>query len=122
MNFENKNILVTDDEPIMREILCDLFQNLGCITFEASNGKEAYNIAMQNQIDVVISDIRMPGGSGVELLENLRAKHPSQPIVILISGYSDLSMEDALKKGAQSMISKPFDRKSLLTTIEKYLS
>lgn len=122
MSLENKNILVTDDEPIMREILCDLFQNLGCTTFEASNGREAYEIAMKNKIDVVVSDIRMAGGSGVELLEHLRARHPSQPVVILISGYSDLNPEEALKKGAQAMIAKPFDRKSLLSAIEKYLS
>ena len=64
-------ILVVDDEPDLRELLADEFEYAGHKPFLASNGKEAYDLCTNEEFDAVISDVRMPGGDGIELLEDI---------------------------------------------------
>lgn len=114
-------ILVVDDEPDLREVLCDEFALAGANVSTAENGRKALEMLEQMSFDAVVSDIRMPGGNGVELLENIRKKNPAKPTVILMTGYADLSLEEALHKGADAMFNKPCDLDDVVVAIERSL-
>lgn len=121
-NERSIRILLVDDEPDFREILGLSFKRLGYQTFFASNGNEAFNIIKNTPVDVVISDILMPGGTGIELLDRVKELRPDTPIVLLVTGFSELSTEEAHNKGAEALISKPFDMKTIHETIGRLLT
>jgi DNA-binding NtrC family response regulator len=107
------NILVVDDDEALRETLADLLvPDYQVMT--AASGKEAYEIVKQNSIDVVLSDVCMANGTGIELLQWIRASHGSHPAVVLITGHSQTATEEAIKIGAFAVLTKPFTRKSLI--------
>src|SRR5581483_5939283 len=116
----NKDVtlLIVDDEPDLRDIVADSFTNAGYHVLTASNGSEAFDVVKHNKVDVIVSDVRMPGGDGIDLLCKLKEINPDSPNVILATGFSDLSLQEAYDKGASSMIAKPFERKALLAAIE----
>ena len=106
--FEDKTILVVDDEPDLREITSFEFEYKGATVISASGGHAALEIVKKQKIDLVISDVRMPEGSGGELLlamkeQNLLKKTP----IILMTGFSDLTRESAIKSGALELFYKP---------------
>jgi CheY-like chemotaxis protein len=115
-------ILVVDDEPDLREIISSRFQMEGSHVTLAENGESALKILERNDFDAVISDIRMPGKSGTELLEVLKATQNTSPkkalpAVILISGFCDLAHKDALARGATALLVKPFDLDDMITAV-----
>lgn len=120
--FKDTRILLVDDERDFREAMAFYFQRLGCQVFLAANGKEAFNIVQSQPVDVVISDIRMPGGDGVEFLDRVKALCPGTPIILLITGFADISTEEILNKGAEALLSKPFDQKVLQETVLRLLA
>lgn len=104
-----KTILVVDDESDLREILCEEFEALGATVLCAENGSKAFDLFNSHSIDLIVSDVRMPGGDGVDLLKKVRARYPfAPPHVFLITGFADVTSHQALALGAQGMISKPF--------------
>lgn len=114
-------ILVVDDEQDFRDVLTFEFQRKGAKVLTAANGRDAFEIVKNEQVDVIISDICMPNGDGVELLDKTRAWHVEVPVVLLVTGFSELSTEDAFNKGAQALLAKPFKRAVLEETIERLL-
>ncbi len=106
--FAGKTLLVVEDEADLREPLVMIFEELGCKVFEASNGVEGFQIACRESLDLVISDIRMPGGDGIELLKNIKGRGGSTPI-ILITGFSPLSAQETAALGAAAILAKPFE-------------
>ncbi len=115
-------ILIVDDEEDLREAIVFDFRRKGFKVFEASNGRSAYDIVSQNPIDIVLSDLRMPDGDGVELLDRIKALNPTTPVVMFMTGFADLGLEDAYDKGAAAVFSKPFDRKELMATVLRVVS
>jgi CheY-like chemotaxis protein/Tfp pilus assembly protein PilZ len=115
-------ILLVDDEPDFRDAMAFTFKRKGYQVFTASNGKEAFEVIRDQKIDLVVSDIRMPGGDGVELLDRTRKEHHETPIVLLVSGYTDLSTEDAHDKGAEALFSKPFDLSTVMEAVQRLLT
>ena len=115
-------VLVVDDEPDFRNALAYSLKRLGYQCVTASGGKEAFGLICERAFDVVISDIQMPGGNGVELLDRTRELSPEMPVILLITGFSDLSTEEAHNKGAEALFSKPFDRKVLTDAIQRLLT
>lgn len=117
--FDGKRVLVVDDEKLLREILRDEFViHGGAICDEASDGQEALAMAKNKQYDIVISDIRMPRSNGLQLLAEV-IKLPVRPLFFLCTGYSDISREEALRKGARDLFTKPFDPQELVSAIHK---
>jgi len=114
-------ILLVDDEPDFRAALELSFKRKGYQTLVAANGREAFDLIQSQHVDVVISDIQMPGGDGVELLDRTRKSSLHTPIVLLVTGYSELSTEEAYNKGAEALFSKPLDRKVLEETVSRLL-
>jgi CheY-like chemotaxis protein len=110
-------ILIVDDEPDLREAIAFDFQRNNFRVLTAGGGKEAFGLIESNQVDIVLSDMRMPNGDGLELLERVKARNPFQPVVILITGFADISLEEAFAKGADAVFSKPFDRALLMRAV-----
>ena len=116
-----KSVLVVDDDDTLRDAIVFDFKRKGYQVFSAANGLEAFDIVKTEKIDVVITDIRMPKGDGVELLDNIKKFNVRIPVVIFITGFADLAPEDAYDKGACAIMSKPFDRKQLIQTVQTSL-
>jgi CheY-like chemotaxis protein len=108
IDLRQKTILIVDDESDLREIVAGELEFLGAIVFQAENIQHAQDLLSKNLIDLVISDIRMPGGSGIELLEFVKKKFGANLPVILITGFADITPMDAYGKGAEALVSKPF--------------
>ncbi len=116
MDMLGKSILVVDDELDLREIIASEFEFQKASVFQAENVAAAIKILEDNRIDLVISDIRMPGATGIDLLDMVKAKNISIPPVILITGFADITLEDAFNRGAEALINKPFKLDDLVET------
>jgi two-component system response regulator AtoC len=123
MMTENKSqtILIVDDEEALRNAIAFDFKRKGFTVLTAENGKRALEILDENKVALVISDIRMPGGGGLELLKEIQGSSQSRPAFILLTGFSDESEEECLALGAACIITKPFDRKKLMSSVLKAL-
>lgn len=115
-------ILIADDEVNIREGLSKLLRSSDYDCLEASGGEIAYKILMTESVDLIISDIKMPGMDGLELLEKVSKLHIPVPI-IFITGHASIEMAvDSLQKGAYDFLIKPVDMKKLELLIEKAIS
>ncbi len=114
---DNKlKLLVVDDEEAIRESLAMAFEMHGYQVQTAADGVEALNLIEKEQIDIVLSDIRMPNKDGVALLKNIKEK-PNSPFVILMSAYSEYSEQDVKNLGALALVKKPLNFDLLLKLI-----
>jgi DNA-binding response OmpR family regulator len=109
-----KKILIVDDEEDLREIISFEFELIGFDIAVAENGRKGFEAFQREKPDVVLSDIRMPGGDGLELLKRIKSENPFYPPVLLMTGFADLSDEDTYLLGADFIFAKPFDSADLL--------
>ena len=114
-------ILVVDDEPKMRHILRIMLELKGHRVDEAGDGQEALRLVGETPYDLVISDIRMPGMSGMELLEKMKGLEWAPPVVFITAYATVDSAVEAMKAGAVDYITKPFEEERILLTVEKAL-
>jgi CheY-like chemotaxis protein len=114
-------ILIVDDERDLREAIAFDFRRKKFRVLLAGSGHEALEIVERENVDVVISDVRMSGGDGVELLERIKARNAFLPVVMFITGFADISLEDAYDKGADAVFAKPFDRKALMEAVQRVI-
>lgn len=109
--------LIVEDDREMRESLCHLLERSGWSIESTNDGADAAERARKGHHDVVLSDVRMPGTSGLELLESLG--ETAHPPVVLISAHGDIPMAvEAMSKGAYSFLEKPFEPRRLLTVLK----
>lgn len=118
--MDNKTILVVDDEPELRNIIALDLEGRGYRTLRASNGRDAFEAVGSRGVDLIISDVRMPGGDGLELLDRVKTCDPMLP-VFLVTAFTDLTPEDAYERGADVILLKPYERAILHTSIQKAL-
>ena len=115
-------ILLVDDEI---DLLHGLKKNLRLLGFKvltATSGGEAFELFMVHNFDLVITDMRMPNGDGLELLNNLRKIDSSIPVICFITECSDQQIQEVEKLGVVAMLSKPFELQELLNAINKGLN
>lgn len=119
-----KKILVIDDEEILTITFVKLLEAAGYGVLVASRGEDAVIMAEEDDFDLIISDIRMPGQDGVKTIQqikNLRGKREMP--VIFITGYADESLEkEAARLNPVAYIYKPFDAFKLLDLIKRTVS
>lgn len=116
-----KSILVVDDEPLLAEVLKEELESAGYRTVCAASAHEALAHIAGGTIDLVLSDVRMPFVSGVQLLTSIRARWPERPYVILMSGLADTRSLAALAGGAQGVLGKPICCEELRRMVEGLL-
>jgi len=112
-------IIYVDDDIDLLESVSELLSEDGFIVYPFTNGFDALDKLLREPVDVVLTDIKMPKITGIELLDRIRAIDTETP-VILTTGYADLNVAiDAIKKGAFEFILKPFDFTYLIHAINK---
>lgn len=120
-SLKDATVLVVDDEDELREIFVDEFRALGAKVFEARQGVEALEILKREKIDVLLSDVRMPGGDGISLVKNIDKEIRPKPHMFLCSGFSEHSYEEVRALGVKEVFGKPFDWSQIVTAIENAL-
>ena len=114
---------VVDDNPEMRDSLRTLLESVAieAVTYESADAFLASQSIAPGRPEVVLLDVRMPGMSGMTLLERLRTEHANLP-VIMITGHGDIDMAvRAMKLGAVDFVTKPFGAQALLDRIQEAL-
>jgi putative two-component system response regulator len=119
MNEKKSSILVVDDDPYVLESISILLRAYGFTVLTSDSASSAMQVIQRSPIDVVLTDIKMPGMTGVDLLGMIHKFDPQIP-VILMTAYAELDVAvDAIKKGAFDFITKPYNADYLIHTIEK---
>ena len=114
-----QQVLVVDDEAVVRNGISRALNNRGMTTKPAANGKEALDLLNHFAFDLALVDIRMPVMDGIELLREIRTKYPKIP-VIMITGYPTIdSAVDCIKVGAIDYLVKPFRLDDLEAALSK---
>jgi len=113
--MNNRRVLIVDDEMRLRSTLKLEFELNDWLVTEAESARRAEELIRSNDYDLVVTDNRMPGGSGVDLIMATRESRKDLPM-ILMSAFSDLSWEEVLDHGADTFLVKPFPMKSIIET------
>jgi DNA-binding response OmpR family regulator len=121
MSEDPRHILVVDDNEDIRSLLSLVLQTAGYEVFLAGNGNEAMEIVKNNELDLILLDVMMPGLSGLEVLSLIRenkVKRISEIPVMMITAKSTISdIDEAVDIGASSYIIKPFRNENLLQKV-----
>ncbi len=120
MNEKVKStLLIVDDDPYVLESISTLLMVYGYAVFTAQNANDAIAMVDKVSFDVILTDIKMPQVTGIELLQNIHAHNPQIP-VILMTAFAELDVAvDAIKRGAFDFITKPYNPDYLLHSVEK---
>jgi len=110
-------VLVADDEESLRGIVKEILTDSGYDVDDACDGKEAMELVRKNSYDVVISDIRMPEVSGIELLEMIKKFNPKIEVIMMTSHASVETAIKAIRLGAYDYLTKPFEDLDIITTV-----
>ncbi len=121
MKLKDISILVADDEPELRDLLVRVLAYKGAKVKGVENGKKAWLELSTTQYDVLLSDVRMPGGDGIELVKRISAELSQKPLIFLCTGYTDFTFDEAQKYGVVEILSKPFDIKHIVQVISDKL-
>ena len=114
-------ILVIDDDESLRRVLEYNLAQEGYAVLTASSGEQGLDLLKKERADLVVTDVRMPGMDGLQVLEGVRKVDPNVQVIILTAfGTIEMAVE-AMKAGAFHYISKPFNRDELKLTIKKAL-
>lgn len=121
MNIHEGYILVVDDDNSIRQYLASLFRREGLPAIVCESAGDAIAQLQENTVALVLTDVMMPGVSGIELLEQVRRFNSEIP-VILMTGFADLDVAiDAVNRGAFSFLTKPFQQAYLLNAVRRGL-
>ena len=121
VNKKAKRILLVDDHKNIRTLLTELLSTMGYRVLEAKDGEEAMKLVEIGPIDLVMTDLKMPGMDGIELTRAIRGIKPDLPIIVY-SGYRFIdTVSEALKAGANEYLAKPFLQTKIKQTVERLL-
>jgi signal transduction histidine kinase len=117
--FFQPRVLVVDDEVRIQEACQRLLTQEGCDVELAANGIKGLKMIEEKHFDIILLDLMMPGMSGLEVLKDVKSRHPDT-VVIIITGYATLEHSiETMKKGAFDFLSKPFSPQELRIVISK---
>lgn len=116
---EYVKILVVDDEVMMRNLILKILESEGYQITMVSSGDEALRKLNSGKYDLLLTDVKMPGMSGFDLLKKVKAEWPDMAIIVM-TGYGDAySIKEALLLGADEYISKPFKGHEVSLIVER---
>ena len=121
VNKKAKRILLVDDDKNIRILVTELLSTMGYTILEAQDGEEAMKLVDIGPIDLVMTDLKMPGMDGIELTRAIRRIEPELPIIVY-SAYRFIDTAPvALKAGANEYITKPFLQTKIKQVVERLL-
>ena len=116
-----KTVLIAEDEAILRESLAELLTEEGYDVLQAADGRQAYDMVLEGPVDLVLSDVRMPGMDGVTLLKQLQGLAPETPVIIITAYGTIESAVAAMREGASDYLLKPVQFDDVLLRIQRAL-
>ncbi|MEA2030407.1 MAG: response regulator [candidate division Zixibacteria bacterium] len=119
--MSEKSILIVDDELLIRDLLYDFFVEQGWKTSIAENGQKALDILEDKDIDLVLTDLRMPDMDGMVLTSEMHASYPDIPVVIMTAYPSVDTAVEALRNRVVDYVTKPFNINRLYKTVQAQL-
>ena len=118
-NQNRENLLVVDDEDVIRKGMRRILEAEGYQVTTSASGRTAIEKIQEQDFDVVITDLKMPGMDGIEVLKTIKILQPEVPVII-ITGYSTVDTAvDAMKNGAFDYIAKPFTSSLIIDKVQK---
>ncbi len=118
---ETRELLIVDDDDVLRRMLCELFGDAGYRVCDAPSAEAALDLARERELDVVLSDVNMNGKSGIELVGELHRVRPETPVVLMTAFASVASAVEAMRAGAHDYLTKPFGNDAALLAVERAL-
>src|ERR1700730_6971163 len=115
------SMLIVDDEPSILEFLAMLFESEGFAVEPTRSATEAQRALASKSYDLVLCDILMPDGNGLDLLKEIKGTSPNTAVVMMTAYTSTKSAIEAMKLGAYDYVSKPFDVEELKILVQKAL-
>jgi DNA-binding response OmpR family regulator len=115
------NILTIEDDPAIRRGIVDALRFAGYVPLEAGNATVGFKLATEQTYELLLLDLVLPGGDGLEILRAVRAIRPTQPVIILTARGSENDRVAGLRLGADDYVVKPFSVKELLARVEAVL-
>jgi two-component system response regulator PilR (NtrC family) len=112
-----ERILVVEDEPDLRKVLASLLKREGYRVDLADTGTKAVDMLGREVYDLVITDVRIPGPSGIEVLKTSKDLYPDAPVIIITAFASEEAAEEARRCGAFNYITKPFDNEKIVADV-----
>lgn len=113
------SILIVDDEKLQRDILTTILRGAGYDTAEAPGAREALELLGKREFDLILTDLKMQGQSGLDLLEQVMADDPQQCVIMMTAHGTIDSAVGAIKRGAFDYLEKPLERENLLLTLRR---
>jgi len=117
--MEECSVLLVEDDELARELLEELLKEEGFGVVSVSSAEEALEIFRKSRFDVVITDVRLPGMSGLELLKRIRKENPLVEVIVITAFSSVEDAVKAIKLGAFHYITKPFEPEALVNLVKK---
>lgn len=114
------SLLLVDDDPSILEVLDARFSAAGFNLYKATSGAAALDILHANKVDLVVSDVKMPNMSGIELYSEIQSISPELPVIFLTAHGSISEAVVAVRSGAIDYVEKPFDGKSLVKKVKDF--
>lgn len=121
ISFNGVKILIVEDDPLLCEAICEVFASEGAIVDRAENGVVGLAKVCANNFDVILSDIKMPKGNGIEFMNKVNKLEGKTPLRFFLTGSFGGSPEELKDMGVQKVFLKPFSIQDVLTEIASYL-
>jgi DNA-binding NtrC family response regulator len=112
-------VLIIDDEPLMRLSMVDALEGVGCEVAAAATGTEGIHALKKRTFDMVITDLRLPGADGLAVLKACKERDPNTEVILITAHGSVDTAVGAIKLGAFDYITKPFQMDELLLIVER---
>jgi DNA-binding NtrC family response regulator len=113
------SVLIIDDEPLMRLSMLDALKAIGYETRSASTGHEGRELLGKETFDIMITDLRLPGSDGLDLLQACKQRSPRTEVIVITAHGSVETAVEAMKLGAYDYITKPFSMDELLLIVDR---
>ena len=114
--------MIVDDEEDLRDVIAFDIEDAGFKILTASSGNKAIELLAKHKVDIIVSDIRMPDGDGVSLLNSIRKTEPNLPVVFFVSAFADISESSAKNLGAKALLKKPINPDELISQLKASIS
>lgn len=115
-----ETLLLVEDDKLLRYIIKEYLEKSDFVILEAANGKRSVDIVAHHNIDLVLMDLQLPDGNGLDFIPDIRS-HTDVPLLIISGQHDKTSKVDGLTRGADDYISKPIDYDELKARIKAHL-
>ncbi|HZY61122.1 MAG TPA: sigma-54 dependent transcriptional regulator [Edaphobacter sp.] len=118
-HMEWLHVMVVDDDEKVRKACCEIAAQMGCPVVGAGNALAAQAILKDHPIDLILLDLKLPGGGGMSLLEHVKTLHPETAVVVMTAFATVSSAVEAMRIGASDYLTKPFTLEDLTRVLER---